>query len=50
MMAIKQDDIPEPDDDESQEDFMDRCTDELLDGGADEDEASGGSCGAALWQ
>jgi HK97 family phage prohead protease/HK97 family phage major capsid protein len=39
-MAIKQDDIPEPDDDESQEDFMDRCTDELLDGGADEDEAS----------
>ena len=40
MMAIKQGDIPEPDDDESQEDFMDRCTDELLDGGADEDEAS----------
>jgi HK97 family phage prohead protease/HK97 family phage major capsid protein len=39
-MAIKQDDTPEPDDGESQEDFMDRCMDELVDGGADEDEAS----------
>jgi HK97 family phage major capsid protein/HK97 family phage prohead protease len=39
-MAIKQDDTPEPDDGESHEDFVDRCTDELMDGGADEDEAS----------
>jgi HK97 family phage major capsid protein/HK97 family phage prohead protease len=38
-MATKQD-TPEPDDDENQEDFMDRCTDELVDDGMDEDEAS----------
>lgn len=39
-MPIKQDDTPEPDEDEGQEDFMDRCIDELVDGGLDEDEAS----------
>lgn len=39
-MPIKQDDVPEPDDDETQDDFMDRCIDELVNDGADEDEAS----------
>jgi HK97 family phage major capsid protein/HK97 family phage prohead protease len=34
-----EDDAPDPDDDESEEDFIDRCVDQLTDDGADEDDA-----------
>src|SRR5262245_30530374 len=38
IVRFTEDDVPDPDDDESHEEFMDRCRDELEDGG---DEGNG---------